>query len=116
VERFGEPWSWWMNQKAVLAATAARSSVARVLDEYGWIWRGAGLKVPIDPTEYYPVAVEANGDVTLVHRENGRIVLFAPDHSYPRVRPFPGCPPRSLLTIDDLPDLASWLEECTTAG
>lgn len=115
VERFGEPTTWWENQNEVLTAEAARVRVADVLADYAWLWEGEGLAVPIDPDEYYTVAVEANGNLTLAHRENGRLLLFAPDHAFKGVAPLDGCPPYSLLTIDAVPDLATWIEVCAAA-
>lgn len=112
VERFGEPGSWLVNQDEVLTAAAARIRVSAVLDDYRWIWDDAQLTVPIEPGDYYPVAVEANGNLTLTHRRSGQLLLFAPDHAFPGVTAVPGCPPYSLLTIDGVPDLASWIEEC----
>jgi hypothetical protein len=99
VERFGEPESWWLNQDQVLTAAAANTD----------------LELPIETDEYYVVAEEANGNLTLAHRESGRLLLFAPDHDFDGVTPLPGCPPFSLLTIDDAPDLASWIEVCARA-
>lgn len=112
VERFGEPASWWTNQDDVLTTTAAHTRVADALDDYRWMWEEAGLELPVDPDDYYAVAVEANGNLTLAHRRTGELLLFAPDHSFAGVTPRPGCPPYSLLTIDDVPDLSSWIEEC----
>jgi hypothetical protein len=115
VERFGEPSSWWLNQNDILAAAAAHTRVSKVLGDYRWIWDDAGLGVPVEPDDYYTVAVEANGNLTLAHRHSGELLLFAPDHAFPRVTPLPGCPPYSLLTIDGVPDLSSWIEECAAA-
>ena len=115
VERFGEPESWWLNQDEVLTATAAATDVAAVLDDYRWLWDDAGLEIPIEPGDHYPVAVEANGNLTLVHRHSGALLLFAPDHDHERVTPLASCPPYSLMTVDGVPDLASWIEECATA-
>lgn len=39
----------------------------------------------------HPVAVGVNGNLTLVHWQSGRLLLFDPDH--------------------DVPDLASWLDD-----
>lgn len=111
VERFAEPSGWWMNQDAVLTADAATTDVAGVLDDYRWAWEDEGLEIPIDPADFYAAAVEANGNLTLVNRQTGQLVLFAPDHAFPRVTPLPGCPEYSLMTIDDVPDLAAWIEE-----
>jgi hypothetical protein len=112
VERFGEPESWWLNQDQVLTAEAANTDLAAVLSSYDWLWEDTGGEPPIQVDEYYVVAVEANGNLTLVRRESGQVLLFAPDHAFDGVTPLPGCPPYSLLTIDDAPDLATWIEAC----
>ncbi|WP_026404941.1 hypothetical protein [Actinomadura rifamycini] len=115
VERFGEPSTWWCNQDQVLTAEVARIRVSNVLADYAWLWENDGLKIPIDPDEYYAVAVEANGNLTLAHRDSGRLLLFAPDHAFDDVTPLDGSPPYSLLTIDGVPDLAAWIEVCAAA-
>ena len=81
----------------------------------GWIWEDDGLAVPIIADDYYAAAVEANGNLTLAHRRDGQLLLFAPDHAYSGVTPLAGCPPYSLLTIDDVPNLATWIEVCAAA-
>jgi hypothetical protein len=115
IERFAEPDSWWLNQNQVLTTAATRTRVSDVLADYRWIWEDVGLQVPIQPDDYYTVAVEANGNLTLAHRQSGELLLFAPDHAFEDVTPVPGCPPYSLLTIDGVPDLRSWIEECAGA-
>ena len=115
VEQFGEPVSWWNNQNEVLTASAAGLPLASLLADYMWIWQDHGLEVPIDPDDFYAVAVEANGNLTFAHRLTGRIVVFAPDHAFDGVTPLPGSPPYSLMTIDAVPDLAAWIELCAEA-
>jgi hypothetical protein len=115
VERFSEPEGWWLNQNEILTASATRVPIGEVLDDYAWMWRDDGQDIPIDPDDWYVVAVEANGNLTLADRRDGRLLLFAPDHSFDGVTPLAGCPPYSLLTIDALPDLRTWIEENAAA-
>ncbi|MEU4235805.1 hypothetical protein [Actinoplanes sp. NPDC026619] len=115
IETFGAPTTWWENQDQVLTIDAVRLEVANFLIDYGWIWANDGLEVPIDAGDYYAAAVEANGNLTLAHRKDGRLLLFAPDHAFDGVTPLPGCPPYSLLTIDAVPDLITWIEVCAAA-
>lgn len=110
IERFGEPNSWWSNQDEVLTEEAAGTDLSSVLDDYSWIWSNAGLEMPIAPSDYYVVAVEANGNLTLAHRTSSRILLFAPDHALEGVTPLAGCPKYSLMTLDHAPDLRTWIE------
>ncbi len=115
VETFGAPTSWWSNQNEVLTVDAQGVQVADALTGYAWIWDDCGLTIPINADEYYAAAVEANGNLTLTHRQNGRLLLFAPDHAFSGVTPLAGCPPYSLLTIDEVPDLTTWIEVCAAA-
>jgi hypothetical protein len=110
IERFGEPVSWWNNQNEILTDSAAHVSLSAVFADYAWIWHDEGLEVPIEPDDYYAVAVEANGNLTLAHRADGQLLVFAPDHDFEGVTPLPGSPPYSLMTIDEAPDLAAWIE------
>jgi hypothetical protein len=87
-----------------------RTGAADALTAYAWLWEDEGLNIPVNPDEYYAVAVEANGNLTLARRDDGRLLRFAPDHDFSRVAPLAGCPPYSLLTIADLSDLPTWIE------
>ncbi|MGA4732228.1 hypothetical protein ACPB67_32900 [Micromonospora taraxaci] len=86
-----------------------------MLTDYAWLWDDDDLKLSINPDEYYAVAEEANGNLTLAHRDDGRLLLFAPDHAFVNVTPLAGSPPYSLLTIDHVPNLAAWIEVCASA-
>jgi hypothetical protein len=115
VERFGEPETWWLNQDEILTRqAAAQLSVADVLADASWHWDDEGLTLPIQPDEYYVVAVEANGNLTLAHRSTGQLLLFAQDHAFTGITPLAGCPPYSLYAFNHEPDLASWIENCAT--
>lgn len=116
VEYFGAvPGSWWwLNCGDVMTRGAAGWPVAQTLGAYEWIWADEGLRIPIDPSQFVAVAVEANGNLTLAHRRTGQVVWFAPDHSESGVSVMPGCPECSLYTFDGVPDLVSWIE--TGAG
>jgi len=115
VERFREPESWWNNQNEVLTESAARTPVAPVLNDYSWLWHDQNLEVPIRAEDYYVVGIEANGNLTLVRRHDGHLVVFAPDHAFEGVTALAGCPPYSLMTIDAAPDLEAWIELCADA-
>ncbi|KID28481.1 hypothetical protein HQ32_04233 [Prauserella sp. Am3] len=117
VEQFGcdDLFTWWSCLSDVLTVRAAEEDVAGPLDAYRWIWEDAELEIPIEPADYYVVGVEGNGNLTLAHRRSGEVVLFAPDHDFDHVTPLPGCPPYSLLTIDGVPDVASWINTCASA-
>jgi hypothetical protein len=110
VERFGEPDTWWRNHDEVLTPAAVDLDVYEALVGHPW---PAGI--PLDTSDYYVAAVEANGNLTLVHRADGRLLLFAQDHDFAGVSALPGCEPYSLMTIDGVPDLTTWIETCAQA-
>lgn len=66
--------------------------------------------IPIDLADHYPVAWEANGNATLVHRRTGVVLLFAPDHAFTHVTPLPGCPNYTLHRIEGADTFAAWVE------
>ena len=56
------------------------------------------------------IAEEANGNLTLVNKDNGEIVLFAPDHCFYDVYVYPDCPNYTFYKIDNVDDLTDYFE------
>ncbi len=111
VERFYEPQeSWWLlNHNEALTSEIAIRDASFIAEGYAWAFEDAGLSVPIEPTEYYVIAEEGNGNVTLCHRATGRVLLFAPDHDFDHVKTLEGCPDYSLYTIDGVTNFRDWV-------
>lgn len=110
MERFNEPEdTWLLNQNDVLTARGA-SYDATFIREYMWAFDDAGLAMPIEPSDYYCIAGEANGNTTLCHRSRGDVLLFAPDHSFDFVQPLDGCPEYTLYRITGIGGFRDWVE------
>lgn len=110
VERFNEPeGTLLLNHADALTAREAAHD-ASFINDYKWAFDGAGVDLPIEPSEYYCIAREANGNTTLCHRETGEVILFAPDHSFDLVTPLDGCPGYTLYTIDGIVTFNDWVE------
>jgi len=112
VERFNEPAdTWLLNHNDVLTEREAAHD-ASFLDDYKWAFDDVGLTlpIPIQPTEYYSIAREANGNTTLCHRIHGDVLLFAPDHSLDFIEPLDGCPEYTLYRIDGIGHFRDWVE------
>ena len=108
VERAREPrGSWLLNQNDVLTTREARHD-ASFVEDYAELFGDRGI--PIRPSEYYCVAIEANGNTTICHRDTGAILLFAPDHAFRHVKALPGCPRYTLYTLDGAPRFEDWVE------
>ena len=67
-ERFNEPeGNWLLNHNQVLTVAEVEQD-ASFLTDYEWVFEECG-GIPIDMTEYYPVAWEANGNCVLCSRK-----------------------------------------------
>jgi hypothetical protein len=100
------PNTWIMSHDQVLTLKAAEQD-ARLIKDYEWAFEGS--PVPIDLDQFYAIAIEANGNTTLCHRITGEVVLFAPDHAFNHVLPYPGCPEYTLYNIEGGRDFRSWV-------
>lgn len=110
--------SYLSNHREILTRSAivTTAELDEAIEAYSWIWEQDALPVPRGLSrDYYVVAVEANFNLTLAHRENGSVLLFAPDHAFDGLTSAPDCPEYSLYTIDAAPDLASWIETISAA-
>jgi hypothetical protein len=105
VERFNQPDdTWLLNLNDALTERAAASVDP---DAYAAVFDGP---LPIDVEPYYPIAIEANGNTTLCHRESGEILLFAPDHSCDHITVLSGCPDYTFYTVDGARVFREWVE------
>lgn len=110
IERFNEPENTWLlNLNDALTAREA-SQDAGFIRDYMWAFDEAGVALPIDPTDYYSIAREANGNTTLCHRTTGKVILFAPDHSFDFVIPLSNCPEYTLYEIKGIATFRDWVE------
>jgi hypothetical protein len=66
---------------------------------------------PIDCADYVEFGCEANGNAPVYHCETGRVILLATDHCFDYVTSLPGCPDRTLYSINECPDFRSWVEK-----
>ena len=68
---------------------------------------------PIDPNDFITFAVEANGNSSAYNKRDGTLILFAHDHAFSYVSPYPGCP-SGLYTFNNCAKFSDWIE--TVAG
>lgn len=109
VERFNEPEdTWLLNINGALTEREA-SHDGSFIQDYRWAFDDAGLTLPIDPTEYYSIAREANGNATLCHRVSGQVLMFAPDHCFEHLTELEGCPDYTLYTINGAATFRDWV-------
>ncbi len=109
VERFNEPEdTWLLNSNDALTAREA-SHDASFIQHYKWAFDDAGLTLPIEPTEYYSIAREANGNATLCHRISGQVLMFAPDHCFKHLTQLKGCPEYTLYEINGANTFRDWV-------
>jgi hypothetical protein len=109
VERNEPLHSWLLNQNEVLTEREAAHDASFIRD-YAWAFESVGGIIPIELSAFYSIAREANGNDTLCDRTSGRVLLFAPDHSFTHVTPLAGCPEYTLYELDGARDFVSWVE------
>jgi len=109
VEPFNEPEdTWLLNLNDALTEREA-SHDASFLQDYKWAFDDAGLVLPIEPSEYYSIAREANGNATLCHRVSGKVLMFAPDHCFDHLTELEGCPKYTLYMIEGAAKFPDWV-------
>jgi hypothetical protein len=108
VERSNEPDWWVLNHNDVLTECAAQRDGTFIKD-YAWAFEAASVDIPIDMEQFYAIAEEANGNITLCHRLSGEVVLFATDHAFDHVEPFPGCPDYTLYRLPGALSFRDWV-------
>jgi hypothetical protein len=108
IERSNEPDWWILNHYDTLTVHAARRN-ATFLKYYAWAFEEAFLNIPIEMTEFYSIAEEANFNITLCHRTRGEVILFAADHHFDYVEVYPGCPEYSLYRLVGARSFRRWV-------
>ncbi len=107
--RFNEPAkNWLLNHNQALVAEEVDRG-AEFISEYDWAFEKCG-GIPIDVTEYYPAAWEANGNCVLSSRTSGELIFFAPDHADENLIPYGACPMYTLHQHPGAATLRQWIE------
>jgi hypothetical protein len=122
-ERSNEPLSWICSHNDVLTASLARQD-ATFLKDWALVFPDGPIPtdmeefvrmfvevpIPIDMEQFYIIAEEANANRTLCHRVTGEIALFAHDHNYDYIEPYPGCPEDlPLYRLPTAPYFRDWI-------
>ncbi len=110
LERWQEPETWLSGSVESLVPTVARHR-ADFLYDYDWMWSEDGLEMPIDPSQWYSVSDDANGNATLCHRVDGDVLRWAPEDDVYTKRQLEDCPDGTLYRIDGTPDFRLWVEQ-----
>jgi hypothetical protein len=107
-ERWNEPeTSWLLNLHSALTLDLASDPID--LSVYEWSFENRNL-MPLDVDEWYTIALEANGNLTICRRESGELLMCAGDHSFDHLIPLEGCPDYTFYRIRGAPTFAAWVE------
>jgi hypothetical protein len=114
-ERFNEPNSWLLNLNSALVERACKEGVGPAWDDYyRERCQDEGLRPAVRSHDHVAFAFEANGNMTLYHRETAEVLLFATDHAFAHVETLPGCPPYTYHRIKGCRTLKDWVEAVAT--
>ena len=107
IERFNDPDTWLLNHNRALTLDLATEPLD--FADYEWAFEERGGP-PINTNDWYAIAEEANGNKTICHRDDGELLMFAPDHAFDHIVPLEGCPPYTLYRVRGAPVFTSWVE------
>jgi len=108
VERFNEPDDTLLLNLDSALTNYDASFDATFIDNYSYMFDG---EIPIVLSDFYTLAREANGNTTICHRNDGSVLLFAPDHSFDNLSPLTGCPEFTLYNVDNVSIFTEWVEQ-----
>lgn len=115
VEKWNEPSSYLMNLNWAFGIDECRKGF-QAPSSYVWMpyyleqCKEAGLEPWVDPLNYQPFAVEANGNVILYHLRCGEVIMFAHDHAFRFVDVLRDCPEYTFYSIRGCPTFRDWVE------
>lgn len=110
MERWNEPDSWLTNLDSALCASKTTVGFARWEEYYLEQCKHAQIEPTVTPINYRTFAHEANGDCFIYNIKTGQVLMFSHDPSMDGIKPLDGCPTHTLYTIDDCPNLRTWVE------
>ncbi len=101
--------SWLINMNDVLTREESLSDVSQELSSW-WDALEIRWEIPIEVRDFYSLAHETNGNFTICHRETGKVLLFAHDHSFDYVTKLEGCPEYTLYRLNGVFGFVDWVE------
>ncbi|MFC4322660.1 hypothetical protein [Litchfieldia salsa] len=114
-ERWNEPVDTWLcNLNYALPYENAEVGINGWEESFEEYCKDEGIEIKINPRDYITFAVEANGNVTMYHKESGEILMYAHDHAFNHIYPFHHYPEYTLYRIENCNTLKEWVE--TIAG
>ncbi|WP_052339907.1 hypothetical protein [Gorillibacterium massiliense] len=102
--------SWLLNLNSALTSSDSEQGFQGWGTYVNEVCREEGIELLLNPNDYIAFAFEANGNLTLYHKDTLSVIMFAPDHSFEHITPLDGFPEYTLYSIDNCPNLITWIE------
>lgn len=102
--------SWLLNLNSALTSSESEQGFQ------GWetylheVCQDVGIQFSLNPNNYIAFAFEANGNMTLYHKDSLNVIMLASDHCFEHITPLDGLPEYTLYSIDNCPNLITWVE------
>lgn len=103
--------SWLLNLNSALTLEDAEEGFQGWEDYIADVINDEGFVSYINPQDYIAFAFEANGNITLYHKNNSSIIMLAHDHCFEHISPLDGYPEYTIYRINDCSNLIAWVEE-----
>lgn len=111
IERWNEPENIWLNN-----LNNALTYEDAVIGFNGWedvfkeLCEMDGVEVKINPDDFISFAFEANGNLTMYHKESGKVLMYASDHLFDFVSTLDNYPEYTLYKINNCHTFRDWVE------
>ncbi|WP_307440824.1 hypothetical protein [Paenibacillus sp. V4I3] len=103
--------SWLLNLNSALTLEDAEEGFQGWENYIADVSNDEDFESYINPNDYIAFAFEANGNMTLYHKNNSSLIMLAHDHCFEHITPLDGYPEYTIYRINDCPDLVAWVEE-----
>jgi hypothetical protein len=110
-ERWNEPEDTWLiNLNNALTFEDTQIGFIGFEDYFNEMCQEEAIEVKVKPEEFISFAFEANGNITMYHKQTGEVLMFAADHFFDFITPYENYPEYTLYKIDNCNTFRDWVE------
>lgn len=93
-----------MNHNSALTSSESKPGFQGWDSYVNDICQEEGMELSLNPNDYIAFAFEANGNLTLYHKDSISVIMLAPDHSFEHIAPLDGFADYTFYSIDNCPN------------
>jgi len=111
-ERWNEPEDTWLvNLNNALTYEDAQNGTKGYEELFNEICADEGIEIKLNTDDFISFAFEANGNVTMYHKQSGEVLMLAHDHNFDFITPFETYPEYTLHKFNNCRTFSDWIEK-----